>query len=307
MFGEIWQFIVAVLHYWADWSTGGLLVMSIAIWRLLRDKDFRKKTGIAMFSFFLFLGLFSAWEDQKQKKESSESDALTYKSRAEYNQKRIDRILDDRLNSKNELPNLKQTAAILSQELFEILGEYNANPTAPDGQSLYLKYESSYRNSIDDVQRRFGELGIRSQSLEESKTQIRSIPGDAGYFLCVACLSNIASVLKTWGASGMENAQATPARTAALHCADQLEYWVKTWPTDQIQLGLQWQVFQNKYWPLMADVQRELFQHGCRTEQLEAAVTGLYQGAPMFYSPETTNAVIKVANEIRRLAEPLKE
>jgi hypothetical protein len=94
MFGEIWQFICAVVSFWADWSTGGPIVMAIALVSIFKEKEIRKKTWIVISIFFLLMGLFSAWESQKSKRIFAENDRDAQKQRADYNQKRIDWLSD---------------------------------------------------------------------------------------------------------------------------------------------------------------------------------------------------------------------
>lgn len=94
MFTEPWEFIKAVIHFWADWSTGGVLVLAIALARLFKSSDFRTKTWWSFLLFFLLLGFFSAWEDQKQNRITAEQDRDSNKRLADYNQKRIDKLSD---------------------------------------------------------------------------------------------------------------------------------------------------------------------------------------------------------------------
>ena len=94
MFSEPLEFIGAVVHFWADWSTGGVLVLAIALVRLLKSKDFRKKTWLIFFIFFLLMGFFSAWENQKQKRIAAETNSDSHIRLADYDQKRIDKLSD---------------------------------------------------------------------------------------------------------------------------------------------------------------------------------------------------------------------
>src|SRR5882672_6985042 len=100
MLTEIRHFIWEALTGWADWSTGKL-VLAIALVKLLRSRDFRKKTWIAIFGFFLFMGVFSAWESQKQNRIKAESERDGYKGDAHYNQQRIDKLQDALLTVSN--------------------------------------------------------------------------------------------------------------------------------------------------------------------------------------------------------------
>jgi hypothetical protein len=94
MLGEFWDFVCSVIHFWAEWSTGGILVLAIALARLLKSRDFRNKTSAVFLLFFLLLGFFSAWEDQKQNRVKAEMKRDFFKGLSEYNQKRIDTLLD---------------------------------------------------------------------------------------------------------------------------------------------------------------------------------------------------------------------
>jgi hypothetical protein len=98
MFEEPRQFIYEVVHFWASWYTGGPLVMAIALWAGLR-RQLSKSAILFWAIIFLFMGFFSAWENQKQQRTRSEHDRDDYKRLAEYRQRRIDAFVDMRLNT----------------------------------------------------------------------------------------------------------------------------------------------------------------------------------------------------------------
>jgi hypothetical protein len=99
MFSEPLNFIWAVIHFWAEWSTGGPLVLAVLLARLLKKGDFRRGIEWAFLIFFLFLGFFSAWESEKQQRISAEIARDTYKQDSAYKQKRIDKLSDERTNN----------------------------------------------------------------------------------------------------------------------------------------------------------------------------------------------------------------
>ena len=101
-------------------------MLAIALVRYFKSKDFRKKTWKWIFIFFLLMGFFSAWEDQKQKRETAEMDRDAFKQFANYNQKRIDRVLDSSRTNTAALPSVN--APINNQSPF-VQGNQASNIT----------------------------------------------------------------------------------------------------------------------------------------------------------------------------------
>src|SRR5689334_12364051 len=91
---EVTEFLRQVVAWWAHWSTGGLLVAMMGLAQAFRGKPFRRRVQLSLFILFLLMAFFSVWEDARQKQRSAESNALTQKQRADYNQKRVDRLTD---------------------------------------------------------------------------------------------------------------------------------------------------------------------------------------------------------------------
>jgi hypothetical protein len=114
MFSEVWQFAKVVISFWAEWSTGGVLVLAILLARLLKSNDFRKGTQWFFLIFFLLMGFFSAWEEQKQSRITAENDRDFYKSESVYKQKRIDVLSDAQLKQPSHQASISVTASNIS-------------------------------------------------------------------------------------------------------------------------------------------------------------------------------------------------
>jgi hypothetical protein len=87
MFHEPVKFVCDVAKFWANWATGGLLVLAISIWTFFK-KQLSKKAFLFWLLIFWVLGCFSAWEDQRQRSINADSESdhlkklLTNKSAA---------------------------------------------------------------------------------------------------------------------------------------------------------------------------------------------------------------------------------
>jgi hypothetical protein len=101
MFKEIWQFICEVIKWWTHWGTGGLLLFVTVMAQAFRNKPFKRAVQLSLFFVFLLMAFFSAWEDAREKQHQAESEAIGQKQRADYNQKRIDRIQDAQIAQKS--------------------------------------------------------------------------------------------------------------------------------------------------------------------------------------------------------------
>lgn len=111
-------------------------MLAIALARYLKSRDFQKKTWKRIFIFFLIMGFFSAWENQKQKRESAESERDAFKRLAFYNQKRIDGLLDSSRTNAAPLPSINassnnQSPIVLGNQASNITvnADYSSKPS----------------------------------------------------------------------------------------------------------------------------------------------------------------------------------
>src|SRR5205085_4904844 len=61
---DILTFLWAVANNWAGYSTGGLVVASIVLWFLWRDKPMPRKLALWLALLFLLMAFYKAWHDQ---------------------------------------------------------------------------------------------------------------------------------------------------------------------------------------------------------------------------------------------------
>ena len=72
-FADLWKFLFAIIHNWAAYWTGGIIVALVTLWHTLRGKPIPRKLGIGLAAFFLLLSFFKAWRDQYQRANSLQS------------------------------------------------------------------------------------------------------------------------------------------------------------------------------------------------------------------------------------------
>jgi hypothetical protein len=141
MLDDFWQFIRESISYWAEWATGGPIVMALAMASIFRGKYFRKNTWKIIFVFFLFMGVFSAWENQKQKRSQAELEAFNAKAIAEHRQRVMDR-LQATINA------LNSTNRGLSQQPVNAVASNVSNATVIQGSNNTI---SSATNSLSSL------------------------------------------------------------------------------------------------------------------------------------------------------------
>src|ERR1700674_4149454 len=61
---DIPKFIWAVLNNWAGYSTGGLMVASVALWAVWRDKPTPRNLMLLLSLGFLLAAFYKAWDGQ---------------------------------------------------------------------------------------------------------------------------------------------------------------------------------------------------------------------------------------------------
>jgi hypothetical protein len=60
-FGRFWW---AVFNNWAGYSTGGIIVATVAFWHILRDVPISRQLGLGLAVVFLCMAFFKAWRDE---------------------------------------------------------------------------------------------------------------------------------------------------------------------------------------------------------------------------------------------------
>jgi hypothetical protein len=73
-FRELGVFLWAVLTNWAGYATGGVVVGLAWLWSTLSQVPLSRKFGILLAAVFLFLAVFNAWRDQRERVTSKEAE-----------------------------------------------------------------------------------------------------------------------------------------------------------------------------------------------------------------------------------------
>lgn len=62
---DFFGFLLAVLNNWAGYATGGMIVATIALYFMWKDRPMGRTIGLGLSVLFLFMAFFKAWKDQK--------------------------------------------------------------------------------------------------------------------------------------------------------------------------------------------------------------------------------------------------
>jgi hypothetical protein len=62
---DLFEFVWAVVNNWAGYFTGGMIVATITLYFMWRDKPMGRTIGLTLSALFLFMAFFKAWKEQR--------------------------------------------------------------------------------------------------------------------------------------------------------------------------------------------------------------------------------------------------